>query len=170
MPTSKKLIIMRHAKSGWDNPMADDFDRVLNPRGRAAAALLGAWLRDNAYVPDEVIVSSAARTQQTWQLVKEGGALSPTQVRIEDSLYLASEMTLLQQVKRATGNCVLVIAHNPGIAEFADALVATPPAHPQFMHYPTCATTVLQSESPNWADLALGQNSVVDFIVPRDLS
>ena len=62
----KRLILTRHAKSSWDDPMTPDHDRPLNERGKAAAADLGQWLASRGYVPDEVLCSDSLRTRKTF--------------------------------------------------------------------------------------------------------
>ena len=62
----KRLILTRHAKSSWDDPLTPDHDRDLNDRGKAAAADLGQWLSSRGYVPDEVLCSDALRTRKTF--------------------------------------------------------------------------------------------------------
>ena len=62
----KRLILTRHAKSSWDDPLMSDHDRPLNERGKAAAADLGQWLASRGYVPDQVLCSDALRTRKTW--------------------------------------------------------------------------------------------------------
>ena len=77
---------------------------------------------------------------------------------------------MLDILRAATGDTVLMIAHNPGIAEFAERLVATPPAHPRFADYPTGATLVARFDIADWADLAWHSGTPADFAVPRDLT
>ncbi len=149
-----KLILMRHCKSDWSSGLADE-DRPLNPRGRKAAVALGGWLRAQAHVPTHALVSSAARTRETFDLL----ALD-TPVSFHDALYLAEPGTILDHVKANPSQVLLVVGHNPGIAELADGLVVDPPDHGRFVDYPTGATTVL--------DMAAG-GKVVDFITPHDL-
>ena len=62
----KRLILTRHAKSSWDDPLTPDHDRPLNDRGKAAAADLGQWLASRDYVPGEVLCSDALRTRKTF--------------------------------------------------------------------------------------------------------
>ena len=62
----KRLILTRHAKSSWDDPLTPDHDRPLNDRGKAAAADLGQWLASRDYVPGEVLCSDAVRTRKTF--------------------------------------------------------------------------------------------------------
>lgn len=159
---------MRHAKSAWDDPLVGDFDRVLNSRGRDAADRMGRWLRDNGYLPDEVFLSSAARTKETCDRVIAAAGASPV-VRSSRNLYLAPDFQILRTLTQAKGNTVLLIAHNPGIGNFAAHFAAAPYSHPDFLRYPTSATTVFEVDVPTWKHVQFGKNSVVDFAVPRDL-
>lgn len=163
-----RLILTRHAKSSWDDPDLPDRDRPLNARGRRAAGLLGEWLASRGYVPDEVLCSSARRTVETWDGMAPAlpGAPAP---RLLDALYHADPDTMLSALRHATGQTVLMLGHNPGIAGFAAALPAQPPLGPNFAHYPTGATLVVSFEAPVWADIAPGEGRALDFIVPRDL-
>ena len=65
-----RLILTRHAKSGWGDPLLSDEARPLNARGHADASALGAWLKAQDYTPDQALVSSANRTQETFGLIQ----------------------------------------------------------------------------------------------------
>ncbi|WP_417209417.1 SixA phosphatase family protein [Antarctobacter sp.] len=160
----KQLILIRHAKSDWsfDKP---DQDRPLNKRGRRAAPAIGNWLRDHGYLPDEVLCSTAARTRETLALLN-----TPAPTRFERALYLAAPDTLLDVLQSAQGTSVMMLAHNPGIAGLAEALVQTAPDHPRFAAYPTCATLVAGFDIDDWKDLRPGTGHARAFVVPRDLT
>jgi len=70
----KRLILTRHAKSSWDDPLTPDHDRPLNDRGKAAAADLGQWLASRDYVPGEVLCSDALRTRKTFSGIADFAA------------------------------------------------------------------------------------------------
>ncbi|KNG92295.1 SixA phosphatase family protein [Pseudaestuariivita atlantica] len=159
---TRRLILMRHAKSSWDDLALDDHARRLNKRGRASAKALGNWLRKRAYLPHEILCSSSARTQETCALLELDAP-----VTVLDGLYLASTRQLRDALHGATGNTVLVVAHNPGIATFAAQVVSRPPDHVRFFDYPTGATLVVDFNVDNWRDATTGR--AVDFVVPRDL-
>ena len=106
----------------------------LNNRGRRAASALGEWLSRNGYVPNEIISSTAARTLETCARLDLGKLPSSTQ-----DLYLDSHDTLLETLRSATGQTVLVLGHNPGICAFANGLLNTQPAHRRFGDYPSGA-------------------------------
>lgn len=164
----RRLILMRHAKSGWDDPRLDDIDRPLNARGQRNAVTMGMWLKDKGYIPDQVLVSSAVRTRETLERVTRGLELCPPET-VLDSLYLASEHRIMSALKQATGDCVLLLAHNPGIGEFAVNFASHPPLHPDFLRYPTAATAVFDLKAPTWAEARFGENEVADFAIPREL-
>jgi phosphohistidine phosphatase len=114
----KSLLIMRHAKSSWDNPAQNDHDRPLNKRGRRDAPRMGLWLRERSLVPDLIVSSSARRAIETTELLApECGALA---VETEPPLYHASPETWTHVIRSLPDSAsrVLCIGHNPGIEEF----------------------------------------------------
>lgn len=160
---AKRLILTRHAKSSWEHD-GPDHERPLNARGLQSAPLIAQWLKDHGYLPGAVLSSSAKRTQQT------NDALDfKAPARFERSLYLAEPETMLAELRREHADCVLMLGHNPGIAIFAEMLVAAPPDHPRFFAYPTCATTVMDFDIDDWKDLQLGSGHVLGFVAPREL-
>ncbi|WP_212523654.1 histidine phosphatase family protein [Actibacterium sp. MT2.3-13A] len=163
-----RLILIRHAKSGWDDPLQDDHDRVLNGRGQRAAVLIGAWLAARGHVPAEVVSSTARRTLETWERMAPAFPES-TLMRRDPGLYHASADRMLAALHDCAASPAMMLGHNPGIAEFAALLLAAPPAHPRFAAYPTCATLVADFDVGDWAEVRFGTGRVVDFVVPRDL-
>ncbi|KPP89696.1 MAG: phosphohistidine phosphatase SixA [Rhodobacteraceae bacterium HLUCCA08] len=166
---SLRLILIRHAKSNWDDPFADDHARVLNARGRRAARAVGRWMDARGYLPDLVLSSDSARTRETAdRLMAEW--TRPARVRFLPRLYHADPDTLLEVLQDAQGDTVALIAHNPGIGAFASTMVAQRPEHARFADYPTCATTLIDFDTAHWADIRPGAGRVVAFVTPHDLS
>ncbi|GAA3866088.1 SixA phosphatase family protein [Celeribacter arenosi] len=163
-----RLIVMRHAKSSWDDPLLDDYDRVLNARGRRNAQAVGMWLRDAGYAPDQVLFSAAARTTETCDLVCEAGGFQAERTRSR-RLYHASAETILEHVRRATGDAVMVIGHNPGIADFAARFAVALSTSPDFARYPTAATTVFDVVGDRWEAVGFGKSTIIDFTIPASL-
>ncbi|TBX28558.1 SixA phosphatase family protein [Nioella sediminis] len=162
------LILTRHAKSDWDNPLLDDHDRPLNTRGQRDAPRIGAWLRDNGYVPDKVTVSSARRAQETWEGIAPALGGKP-KVNTAEKLYHASPETLLGYTRGSYAMTHMIIGHNPGMAEFAERLLFSKPDHPRFADFPTCATLVVDCDESDWRDVQWGMGRVLDFVTPHDL-
>ena len=162
------LICMRHAKSDWDDPLQEDIDRPLSERGRMAAPLIGKWLTENSYIPDVALVSSAARTVETWELMSKH--LPNVTAEFLPGLYLASPDVMRRALLNRKARSILLIAHNPGMADLTDKLVAERPDHPKFRTYPTAATTVIEFDTDDWANLGWRQGKARNFTVPRDLA
>ncbi|PIE10122.1 MAG: phosphoglycerate mutase [Rhodobacterales bacterium] len=161
-----KLILIRHAKSSWDDLNQDDHDRPLNDRGRRAAPRIGQWLADHDHRPELVLCSSAARTQETFARMKD--ALGGPRLELRPDLYHAAPAHMLDLLHGQTADSIALIAHNPGIGDLAQRLAAELPEHPRFLDYPTAATTVFEIDS--WADIAPHTARVIGFVTPRDLA
>ena len=169
----KTLTLLRHAKSGWDDPLTRDFDRPLNAKGRRAAATVGRHLRDEGLAFDTVVASPALRVQQTLVAVREGygGDMEPAWDR---RLYLASAGALLDVVRElpdATAR-VLLVGHNPGLEDLV--LLLVPDAEAGLRDaveekYPTASVAELSLAVARWADAAEGGAALTRFVRPRDL-
>ncbi|MCV2869341.1 histidine phosphatase family protein [Defluviimonas sp. WL0002] len=162
----RRLILTRHAKSAWDDPRLEDFDRPLNRRGRRAALELGEWLHSRGYEPEEVLCSSSKRTRETWTTVSAAPLEVTPKVEFDEGLYHAGPDAMLKALRQATGDCVMLIGHNPGIAAFAGMLPARAPVDPDFHRYPTAATLVVDFDTSSWSQVEPGKGSVLDFFVP----
>jgi phosphohistidine phosphatase len=163
-----RLILTRHAKSGWDDPSLSDHERPLNARGRGDAPRVGAWLRHKGYLPDAALVSSARRAQETWErLAPELGRAVP--MTTLPALYHAEPGVILASLRSQTMPTIMLIGHNPGIGECAHRLLDEPADHPRFIDYPTCSTLVAEFQADSWAAIDWWSGRAVDFIVPRDL-
>lgn len=163
----RRLILTRHAKSSWDDPAIADRDRPLNGRGHRSAAELGLWLASRDYLPDEVLVSDAARTRETWEVVARS-LPAPPAAQVLPELYHAEADAMLDRLRSATGHCVMMLGHNPWLADLAALLPAQPPVSADFARYPTTATLVVDFQIGNWAEAAPGEGSVLDFFVPAE--
>ena len=173
---TRRLILLRHAKSDW--PDVPDRDRPLAKRGRRDAPRIGRWLHDHDYLPDVVICSTARRTEQTWELVAPELAGAPS-VRFEPRAYAASALTLLHVIRELPGRyrAALLVAHNPGLSELACRLAAASgagapaeddEAAPAGIRFPTAAVAVFDLAT-GWAALSPGQARMIDFTTPADL-
>lgn len=168
----KRLVVLRHAKSSWDDPALGDFERPLNGRGREAALKIGEELKRRALTFDLAIASPAVRVRQTLdQLEQSYGELCTVDFREE--FYLASSSTLLRALRGLSDevSIVLVAGHNPGLQELV-LLLAAPdqPLHGQVREkFPTSATALLDIQVGQWSELERGGASLMDLILPRSL-
>jgi phosphohistidine phosphatase len=170
----KKLLILRHAKSGWDDPVARDFDRPLNKKGEKAARLMGKWMKGESITFSQVIASPAVRVIETIDYVAAGYGkrIEPTWER---RVYLASSATLMDVLREvdSSKSSVLMVGHNPGLEDLVLDLV--PEGRDAalrdlvFEKYPTAAIAEIELDIENWADIERGKGSLKQFIRPRDL-
>ena len=167
----KTLILLRHAKSGWDDPVARDFDRPLNPRGQRAAVAMGRHMKSLGLEFDAVIASPAVRVIETLEQVGSGygSDLAPAW---DKRIYLASAATLLDVVQALpdTAGTVLLSGHNPGLEELVLGLVPDGALrHDVEVKFPTAALAEIAFEAECWRDVATGDGELIRFIRPRDL-
>jgi phosphohistidine phosphatase len=116
----RRLYLLRHAKSSWEDAGLADHDRPLAPRGRRAAKAIGRYLRDSGIEPQLVLCSSARRAQETLERAGLAG-------RVEPELYGASADALLARLRHISPEVrsVMLIGHNPGVQQLA-LLLARP--------------------------------------------
>lgn len=163
-----RLILVRHAKSGWGDPALDDHDRPLNRRGQNAAAALGKWLAATDMKPAEIVTSTARRTLETWQLMAPAfgdGML----LRRDPRLYHAWPDRMLDVLHDCASSPLMMLGHNPGIAAFASLLLEDRPDHPRFADYPTGATLIAAFDADDWADVKFGTGHALAFTTPAEL-
>jgi phosphohistidine phosphatase len=170
---NKHLVLLRHAKSSWDDPFTEDFDRPLAKRGRKAAARLAAWLKKKRIRPDLVFCSPALRTRETFALINEALG-TPANVAYEKRLYLADPEDLLASIRKADNGaaCILIVGHNPGLQELAVSLL--PPAARKdraalIEKFPTAAVAHFAVPAASWSDLQPGEATLVEYVRPADL-
>jgi len=167
----KSLSLLRHAKSGWDDPTLADFDRPLNARGREAARAMGRELRALGLAWDRVIASPAARVTGTIdELATSFGPIDPV---YDESVYLAAPDTLLGIVRAADDahSRLLLVGHNPGMERLALLLSGGGALRDEIaLKYPTGALAEIHFEVAHWRDVAEGTGTLMRFLRPRDLN
>ncbi|MDO8900668.1 MAG: histidine phosphatase family protein [Phenylobacterium sp.] len=143
----QRLILLRHGKAERDSPSGDDFARRLTPRGAKDARQAGERLAEMGFRPDLALVSTAARTRETWEALK--GVCPACEVRFHDDLYHAEAETVLARVREAAGSsdALMVIGHNPGLHELVLRLLVEGGASPDLLQsararFPTSAAAV----------------------------
>jgi phosphohistidine phosphatase len=171
----KRLYLLRHAKAVTADPRADDFARELTVRGMHDAAEMARYLRKNDMRPDVILVSGAARTRQTAELV-----LREIEARADyrDTLYLAEAGKILAQLQGlpASTASAMVVGHNPGLENLATYLAREPVRRKERVRrdvleekFPTAALAVLDFDVARWRDLKPGEGKLADFVRPKDL-
>lgn len=164
----KRLVLLRHAKAVAKDA-ARDFDRVLAARGREEMAAVAAHL---ASLPcDFALVSSSARTRETWKLAGR----PDVRTTFERAIYEADEPDLLAAARDADPNAetVIMVGHNPGFEELALSLVRAdedgPAADRLHGGFPTAGVAVIEFDIGSWRELARGSGRLVSFETPASL-
>jgi phosphohistidine phosphatase len=172
----RQLLLLRHAKSSWDDPRVPDHDRPLDARGQRDAQAMGEAMRRLGLAPDIVLVSTARRTRETLAGIEpiEGSPL----IDEHEALYLAPAETILALLHGVpeTARSVLLIGHNPGLHNLALALVGPAglarggrDAQALGEKYPTGALAEFAIATPWWG-VEQGGGRLVRFLCPRDLA
>jgi phosphohistidine phosphatase len=161
----KTLLLLRHAKSSWDDPGLDDHDRPLNKRGRRDAPRMGRLLRDEKLLPDVVLCSTAERARETADATSEASGFSG-ETRFLRGLYLASPADILAALRaiEADVRTAMVVGHNTGIEELLALLTGAGE------HLPTGALARISLPVKGWKELGPGvRGRLVGLWRPKDL-
>jgi phosphohistidine phosphatase len=169
----KTLLVLRHAKSSWDDSSLADFDRPLASRGQKAAKRIGSELATRGWLPDLALVSPAARTRQTWELVSaELPAKPPADFR--EALYAAPAEKILDEIKKApeTANTLLVLGHNPGL-EYLARQIGGEESDADILErlrkkFPTAALARFTFDG-GWQELKPNSARLTHFLAPKEL-
>jgi phosphohistidine phosphatase len=171
----RRLMLLRHAKTETDAPSGRDRDRRLDDRGRGDAAEIGGWIARHPPFPNAVLVSSATRTLQTWDIAWAAMKDSVPQPHVEQlpELYGADPLQILTAVRSASATHsqrLRVIGHNPGMHELALALAGSGDAAGRKAlagNLPTSGLAVLDFAVDGWSDVAFRRGRLVLFVSPK---
>jgi phosphohistidine phosphatase len=159
----KRLYLLRHAKSSWNEPDLADFDRPLNERGLIAAPFMGRFIVTKDYLPDIIISSPARRAFATAKLVLESSG-ADAELVIDDRVYEASPRTLMEVTASVseTANSAMLVGHNPGIEGFIRILTGRGEA------MPTAALAAIDLAVDRWADIRDGCGTLIEVVRPKE--
>ena len=169
----KRLAILRHAKSSWDDPSLDDFDRPLNERGWKAARRMGRELKDRGVRFDLVLASMAARVRETIDGVQETYDFAAP-VRFEPRLYGASDATLLELVRALAEEvkAPLIVGHNPGLERLIAGLTRDDRKGLRRRiagKFPTGALALIDLPTRRWSEVERDSGELAELILPKEL-
>jgi phosphohistidine phosphatase len=163
---NKILLLVRHAKSDWDDTSLKDFDRPLNERGKTDAPKMAHRLLDKNISIDALIASPAKRAKKTARLFAEVYKKSEEEIIYKPELYLAG-LDVFYTVVASTNNkfnTIAIFSHNPGITEFA--YILTPGSTPM-TGIPTCGIFAVCLHSDNWKDIKAAKKEFLFFDYPK---
>jgi phosphohistidine phosphatase len=159
----KKIILIRHAKSSWDNPWLSDHDRPLAERGIDDAPKMAKRLKKRGIKPDLILSSTALRAAETAKITAKELGYPIDEIYWEKNLFHASPSTILKYIhmQKDSKNTILVFGHNPGFNELIDFLGG------EIENLPTCGQFGLKLRSDKWADLKPETAEVWFFDFPK---
>jgi phosphohistidine phosphatase len=168
----RRLWLLRHAKSSWDDPDLPDELRPLAPRGFRAVAAVARHLHTIGAAPDLVLCSPARRAVETWDGVAPGVPRG-TSVEFDEAIYHAGADELRARLRRVPSpiGSVLLVGHNPGLQEFAVGLVGAGDSELRerlMTKFPTGALATLETRG-DWDDMDWGAATLLAYVVPREL-
>ena len=171
----RRLLLLRHAKTETDAPSGHDQDRRLDDRGRSDAAEIGHWIGRHPPFPKLVLVSSAVRTRQTWDLVWEAmkDRVPAPEVERLDELYGAEPAQLLKMVRMASSSDpkrLMLVGHNPGMHELALMLTGHGDKAARKAledNLPTSGLAILDFDIGDWTDVAFRHGKLASFVSPK---
>jgi phosphohistidine phosphatase len=160
----KTLLLLRHAKSSWDDASMADFDRPLNARGERDAPRVGEFLREKNPSIDLVVCSPAVRARETAAAVLRGGKFD-VPVTYDERIYEAALSTLFQVVGGfpESAGVVLMVGHNPGFEELLSKLTG------RLQSMATAALACLELPTDRWSHSPNVRAELRWFQVPRSL-
>lgn len=169
---TKTLLLLRHGKSGWDDPSLEDLQRPLTPRGRRAAAVMATYIQGASLIPDLILCSPAARARETFAVAARLWSAPP--MRLERPLYAGGSLAILERLRTLDDAIAraMVVGHNPGLQDLAGMLVADGEGRAldaMQEKFPTAALAVIRLDTRSWADVRAGAGHLVEFVTPKGL-
>ncbi|HEY5464335.1 MAG TPA: histidine phosphatase family protein [Hanamia sp.] len=161
----KTLLIIRHAKSGWDDASVPDIDRTLTDRGKSDAAMMAKRMKKNSIKIDAFVSSPAKRAKKTAEIFMKEFNEKEKKLLIIPSLYEASVKDFYNAIETLNNkdDAVALFSHNPGITQFVNSL-DWPPVY----NMPTCAVFAIKVKTKNWKDFNTAEKEFLFFDYPKN--
>ncbi len=162
----RNLLVLRHAKSSWNDPALDDHERPLNKRGRRDGPRMGELVREYGLIPDIVIASDAVRAQLTAETVADAARYAG-EILLDRHLYMAGPADIVSRLRtvRENAETVMIVGHNPGLEELVEQLTG------QRQDLPTAALAQIVLPIDQWRDLTLStRGTLVGLWRPKELT
>ena len=162
----KQLLLIRHAKSDWDDLSLRDFDRSLNKRGHQNAPEMVNRMVKQQIIPELIVSSPALRAITTAKYFADTWRVDPLEIKQESTIYEANVQALLNVVNQLDNNVnhVALFGHNPGLTDFANYL-----SDANIYNMPTCSIVIIEFPADNWNEISADTGKVVLFDYPKNL-
>ncbi len=163
----KKIFIVRHAKSSWDSPYLDDYDRPLNKRGKDNAPEMGRRLASRKVLPDLIISSPANRAFSTATSIAAKISFPVNEIRKEPLFYHGTIENIISIVRNVdnTVESLMIFGHNPGLTNLTNYLSGS-----DIYNIPTCGITEIEFYFSSWKSVDKQVGKLISFDYPKKLS
>lgn len=160
----KTLLLIRHAKSSWDDPGISDFNRPLNERGKKDAPKMADRLYERGIKIDAFITSPAKRAKKTAEQFAKCYKKEDKGIIVRTELYMAGDDTFYDVIEKLDDDydCVAVFSHNPGITDFANTLTDA-----RIDNIPTCGLFAVSIEAKKWRKFREAKKQFLFFDYPK---
>ncbi|TMI91850.1 MAG: histidine phosphatase family protein [Bacteroidetes bacterium] len=160
----KQLLLIRHAKSNWNDPSLADFDRPLNDRGKKDAPEMAKRLSDKKIKINAFVSSPAKRARQTCKHFAKKFEFKKKDIVLEPRLYEAGDDSFYNVVEdlKNKWDSVAIVSHNPGISSFANSLTGT-----KIDDMPTCSVFAIKIDTKKWKDFRTAKKEFWFFDYPK---
>ncbi len=159
----KNLILIRHAKSSWDDPSLNDSERPLNKRGKTDAPIMGRLLKEKSLLPELMVSSPAKRALKTASRIAKEIGYPKERIEIKEELYLKGTGAIVELIRRLDDGQgrVFLFGHNPDLTELANLLTGA-----NLDNIPTCGVVSITFPFDTWQETAEGTGSLALFERP----
>ena len=160
----KTLLLVRHAKSSWDDPSLSDFDRPLNDRGKNDAPEMAKRLSEKKIAIDAFVSSPAKRAKKTCKFFAKEFDHDKNDIVLEERLYEAGPDNFLDVIKdfKNKWDSVAIFSHNPGITYFANSLTEV-----KLDNMPTCSIFAIKINADKWEEIEEANKEFLFFDYPK---
>jgi phosphohistidine phosphatase len=161
----KTLLLVRHAKSSWDNTILGDFERPLNERGKHDAPLMAKRIKDNKIEIDAFVSSPAKRAKKTAELFMNEFDVKSKKLILVPSLYEAALEDFYETIEHLKDKygTVALFAHNPGITDFINSLQSS-----SLYDMPTCGVYGVKIKIKKWEEFRKAKKEFLFFDYPKN--
>lgn len=163
----KYILLLRHAKSSWDDASLDDFDRPLAKRGIKDGPRMGSFARKTGYVPDLIISSPAERARQTTQLFSSKAGIEEERIQWEKDFYYGSGSDYLSAIKGCEEEIetVMLVGHNPKMEQVVSLICGT--GNSYIARMPTAALVCIEHPAVKWEQVKAGTGRIKWMVIPK---
>ena len=160
----KTLLLVRHAKSSWDDPSMSDFDRPLNERGKKDAPKMAERLIEKGITINTFLSSPAKRAKKTAKIFAHAYKKAEEDIFLIPQLYLAASSVFESVLSslESDSDTIALFSHNPGITDFANTLTEA-----RIDDIPTCGVFAIKIETNDWKNFREAKKEFLFFDYPK---